>query len=177
METTNRISFVFIVLGLLICCCQNGIDPKNLYEPEVTFAGYFNDMYDSLTGNWQYPNTCRMVGDTIRIYCYSAFFGESNRIRNGDLMRLDLYPDTTEDAYQKGHVLFHLARYYDTNESYTVNPADTLDVIVNFKSQTESFSHRRGGSFELDDIYVSAPPVGQGRFLEIKDGHLAGSVH
>lgn len=177
METWNRISILFIISGLLLCYCQNGVDPEVLYKPEVTFAGFFNDTYDSLTGNWQYPNTCRMVGDTIRIYCYSAFFGESDRIRNGDLMRLDLYSDTTEDAYQKGQILFHLARYYESNESYTINPADTLDVRINFKSETEFFSHRRGGSFELDEIYVSTPPVGQGRYLEIKNGHLKGMVH
>lgn len=178
MYRRRKIITIPVVSVMVFMHCGNGMNPEVLYVPEVTFAGYFNNTYDSLTGNWQWPNTCEMVGDTIRIYCYSSFFSEANRIRHGDLMRLDLYPpDTMVEGYQKGNILFHLARYYDTNESYTINPADTIDVTINFKSQTQSFSHTRGGSFELGEIYVSTPPVAQGRYLEIKEGHLIGTVH
>jgi hypothetical protein len=178
MHIWNKIITILIVAIMVFIHCCNGVNPEVLYVPEVTFAGYFNNTYDSLTGNWQWPNTCEMVGDTIRIYCYSSFFSEASRIRLGDFMRLDLWPpDSGEEGYQKGNILFHLARYHDTNESYTINPADTIDVTINFESRTVSFSHSRGGSFELDEIHVSTPPVAQGRYLEIKEGHLIGMVH
>ena len=166
-----------IAAVLSLTCNGNGIIPETIpYVPEVTFSGYFNNDYDSLAGNMYWPNTCRLVGDTVRIYCYSSFFGEENRIRHGDLLRIDLFPDSGE-GFEKRNSLFHLARYYEYNESYTINRGDTVDRTIRFESQIRSFAREAGGSIDLDMIYVATPPVAKGRLLEIKNGRLSGRIH
>ena len=165
-----------VLLSIVVGFYCNVLAPKIPYVPEIVFTGYFNGDFDSLAGNWQWPNTCRLVGDTVRIYCYSTFFSESDRIRNGDLMRIDLYPDSG-DGFEKRNTLFHLARYYESNESYTINRGDTVNTLVVFKSRIMSFSRSIDGAIELDSIYIATPPVKFGRHLEIKKGRLFGSIH
>jgi hypothetical protein len=166
---------------LLLCMsvmneCHNGTGlPFFPYLPEVTFTGFINGDYDSLTGNRTWPNTCRLVGDTVRIVCYSSTFSEANRIRHGDLIRLDLLPDSA-DGFQKRNVMFHLARYYDDNESYTINKGDSIDISIRFESEIVSFVRTTGASVELDKIYIETPPVKNGQYLMIDHGHLFGSI-
>jgi hypothetical protein len=156
--------------------CQNSITPLVLYVPPVTFTGYFNGDYDSLAGNRSWLNRCELIGDTVRIYCYSTSFSESNTIRHGDLLRIDLLPDSAV-WFQKRNTLFHLARYNERNESYTINKGDTIDNTIRFESETLLFSRAPGGTIELEKIYVATPPVVEGQYLEIRDGHLFGSIH
>ena len=156
--------------------CQNGTGPPIApYFPEVTFTGYINGDYDSLAGNRAWPNTCRLFGDTVRIFCYSTTFSESNRIWHGDQLRLDLLPDSA-DGFQKKNVLFHLARYYDENESYTINKGDSIDISIRFESDIVSFSRTTGAAVDLEKIFVATPPVKNGRYMMIEKGHLFGSV-
>lgn len=155
--------------------CNNAVLPVIPYVPPVTFTGFFNGDYDSLAGNRAWPNRCELAGDTVRIYCYSTFFGETDNIRHGDLLRLDLYPDSA-DGFQKRNTLFHLARYYEQNESYTINPGDTTDVSKQFESVVVDFSRSNGEALELEDIYIVTAPLARGRYLEITDGHLFGSI-
>jgi len=179
MHTLVRFSAPGILCALLfpvLVMCNGGIEELLPYEPEVIFTGYFNGDYDSLTGNRQWRNTCRLVGDTIRIYCYSTFFSEVDMIRDGDLMRIDFFPDSG-NGFEKRNTLFHLARYHGQNESYTVNRGDTADVTIRFESEVAAYQASTGADLELKEIFVSAPPVGQGRHLEITKGRLFGRVH
>lgn len=161
---------------LLFCLCTNPVKLVLPYTPEVTFAGYLNATYDSLTGNRQWPNTCRLIGDTIRLYCYSADFREVDRVRQGDLLRIDLYPDSGK-GFEKSNTLFHLARYNSQNESYTINRGDSADNSIRFESEIVSYSPSVGADLELKDIFVATPPVVNAQYLEIRKGHLFGSVH
>jgi hypothetical protein len=169
-------SIMFALTAVVFMHCQNSIAPPVPYVPPVTFTGYFNGDYDSLTGNRSWPNLCELIGDTVRIYCYSTSFSESNNIRHGDLLRIDLLPDSG-DGFGKRNTLFHLARYDERNESYTINKGDTIDNTIRFESETVSFSRSVGGTVELEHIYVATPAVIVGRYLEIRDGHLFGSIH
>lgn len=168
---------VVLPLMLWLSCGPNGINQLQPYEPPVVFTGYFNGMYDSLAGNRWWPNSCCMVGDTVRIYCYSTFFGESNHVRHGDLLRIDLYPDTVWMVATR-NALFHLARYYESNESYTVTPKDTLLDRGWVQADIGALSRRVAGSIELKNFSVTASPVPgtTGKQLEIKQGHLYGTV-
>ena len=156
--------------------CHHGTEPEFFYVPQVTFTGYVNGGFDSLAGNRSWPNRCELIGDTVRIYCHSTFFGETQRIRHGDMLRIDLLPDSGE-GFEKRNTLFHLARYYETNESYTINQGDTVDNTIRFESRVLSFSRSVNGEIDLDMIFVASPPVAQGRHLEIKNGHLFGRIH
>lgn len=169
----GRICLLIIFAGAALQC--NHVLPVIPYIPPVTFTGYFNGDYDSLAGNPFWPNRCELAGDTVRIYCYSTFFEESDNIRHGDLLRLDLYPDSA-DGFQKRNTLFHLARYYDQNESYTINRGDTNDITRQFESMISGFSRINGAVLELDDIYIASPALKQGRYLEITKGHLFGNI-
>ncbi|MBN1307975.1 MAG: hypothetical protein JXA18_08670 [Chitinispirillaceae bacterium] len=156
--------------------CHDGTGPELPYVPQAVFTGYINSEFDSLAGNRSWPNRCELVGDTVRIFCYSTFFSESNRIRHGDLMRIDLLPDSGR-GFEKRNTLFHLARYYERNESYTINKGDTVDNSIRFESEIKTFSRAIGGEVVLEEMYVATPPVIAGQYLEIKDGHLSGSIH
>lgn len=162
----------FLLVGMY---CQNMTALLLPYEPDIIFTGFFNNTYDSLAGNRQWPNRCELVGDTVRIYCYSTFFSESNRIRHGDLVRFDLYPDSG-DGFEKRNTLFHMARYYDCSESYTINRGDTLNPEIRLKCNIQSFSRRVGGEIDLNPISVFTPALKNGRYLEIKDGRLFGRI-
>jgi len=164
------------VAALLVCSCDAQKPFVVEYVPQVVFTGFFNGEYDSLDVNSTWPNRCELVGDTVRILCHSTLFSETNSVRHGNLLRLDLYPDSG-DGFEKRNVMFHLARYYDTNESYTVNKKDTVDNTIQFASEIVSFGRTGGARIELDEIYVSAPPLVKGKRLEIVDGRLFGSVH
>jgi hypothetical protein len=136
--------------------------PKNVqilsvrfYIPPAVFTGYFDGEYDSLAGNSFWRNRCELVEDTVRIYCYSTFFAETNRIRHGDLLRPDLCPNSA-DGFQKRNILFHLARNYDRTESYTINRGDTSDVTRQFESSIVAFSRSNEATLELEDIYSIA---------------------
>ena len=165
---------MILLLGVVLQC-ENNILPVLPYVPPITFTGYFNEDYDSLAGNRFWPNRCELAGDTVRIYCYSTTFSETNNIRKGNLMRLDLYPDSA-DVFQKHNTLFHLARYFDRNESYTINPGDTGDITKQFWSEIVDFSRSNGSAIELEDIYIASGPLKQGRYLQITDGHLFGNI-
>ncbi len=179
MHYNIRIRRFFIVVIAMQSAfrCDNALRTDIPYVPQATFAGYFNGDYDSLTGNRSWPNRCELIGDTVRICCYSSFFSESNRIRHGDLLRIDLLPDSSYN-FSKRNVLFHLARYYERNESYTINLGDTIDNTIRFESQTTAFSRRMGGDIEIREIYVSTPPVSGtvGAYLTITKGRLLGRI-
>ena len=164
---------VTVVVGMQ---CLNSTQTELPYAPQVIFTGYINGDFDSLVGNRLWPNRCELVGDTVRIFCYSTFFSESNRIRHGDLMRIDLFPDSG-DGFEKRNTLFHLARYYEQNESYTINRGDTINTLIRFESKIKAFSRTIGSEIDLEEIYVATPPVIKGQYLEIKDGHLFGKIH
>jgi len=165
-----------VVWPLLFFFCNSPIEQLLPYVPEVTFTGYLNATYDSLAGNRQWPNTCRLVADTIRIYCYSTDFSEVDRIRQGDLMRIDLFPDSG-DGFEKRNVLFHLARYNSQNESYTINKGDSADITIRFDSEIVAYAPSVGAEIDIKDIFVATPSVGHAQSLEIRNGHLFGSVH
>ena len=172
----NRyVKFPLIVLTGMLLYCEGILDPVLPYTPPVTFTGYFNGDYDSLAGNRMWRNTCELVGDTVRIYCYSASFNETDKIRHGNLFRLDLYPDSA-DGFQKRNTLFHLARYFDQNESYTINQGDTSDITRQFESIIVDFSRTNGAGLELEEMYIASPPLAQGRYLQITEGHLFGNI-
>lgn len=166
---------LFLFLTVVAMQCRGIVDPILPYTPPVTFTGYFNGDYDSLAGNRTWRNTCEMVGDTVRIYCYSTYFDESDNIRHGNLLRLDFYPDSAE-AFQKRNTLFHLARYFEQNESYTINPGDTLDITRQLESDIAEIPHANGAPLELENVYITSPPLGHGRLLQITNGHLFGNI-
>jgi hypothetical protein len=175
LSESLRCGLITGIAAMFMSCQDGAVGGPFAYFPDITFAGYINGDYDSLTGNRAWPNTCRLIGDTVRMYCYSTGFSETDRVRRGDLLRLDLLPDSA-DGFQKRNVLFHLARYYDASESYTVNKGDSIDVSIRFESEIRSFSRVEGAAIELDKIYVATPAVKQGSHLTITDGHLLGSI-
>ena len=177
-DCTYYRNFILTLTAGVCLNCHHTTGPQIPYVPQITFTGNFNGDYDSLAGNRSWPNRCALVGDTVRIYCYSTFFSESNRIRYGDQLRIDLLPDSA-DGFQKRNTLFHLARYYERNESYTVNKGDTIENSIRFETEVVSFSRTVGGEIELQEIYVATPviPGTGGRYLTITHGHLFGSIH
>lgn len=168
--------FVIIIGIIFFIQCKKSPMVEIPYEPEVIFTGYINGTYDSLAGNLFWPNTCRLIGDTIRIYCYSTTFSEVNKIRKGDLFRLDIYPPDSINLFSKRNALFHLARYYERNESYTINIKDTIDNTIRLEAKIIDISRSIGDSIILQEIYIATPPVKEGKYLEIKNGNLRGVI-
>jgi len=169
---------VVLCLAGMLHRCGNGTGVlAPIYVPQVVFAGYINNQYDSLTGNLYWPNRCMLVGDTVRMYFYSSTFSERNRIRNGDLLRIDIYPQA-DVLVGKREVLFHMARYGDYNRSYTIHPTSPLSESGRVGARMEVLERRSGGSIHLVGFNAGTGPVPgtYGERLEILRGRIMGRV-
>ena len=162
---------------LFLIACGDEVAPVIGYTPPVLFAGYINGDYIMLEGNRIWPNRCSLVGDTVRIYLYSKGFSEENRIRKGDLVRLDIFPGT-DSLIGTGKVLFHMARYHERNTSYTINAADSSDNAKSVAIRALSLGRYRGGAVDLDNMMVRTGPVGgtPGEMLLISDASIRGGL-
>lgn len=147
------------------------------YDPPVVFTGYICGDYKNLSGNGAWKNECRFVEDTLRMYFYSDNFQEINNIRDGDLIRLDIYPGDNP-LIGTARVLFHMARYHGKNSSYTVRPMDTLFNRAIAKMQRQISGTKSSDKILIDDIYIRSPPESgtNGEILEIKDGKIEGVI-
>lgn len=172
----------YLISALLFCTSINCNNNNNAlitftYTCQVYFAGYINGDYDSLTGNYWYRNSCQLVGDTIRIMLYSSEFQETNRIRRGDFLRLDLFPGN-DSAIGRANVFFHMARYLEQNISYTISAIDTLYGFDRIQFNVKDINRKKGGEVYLDNISVLSRPLSgtNGEELKILHGHLKGTV-
>lgn len=161
---------------VVIFSCTQPLDIN--YTPPVIFSGYINGDYAKLKGNRNWKNSCEFISDTLRMYFYSTGFNEENKIRCGDLLRIDIYPGENQ-LVGTSRTLFHMARYNQTNSSYTVRPSDTLNssnCIVQMSAL--SMGAESGDSIILDKIYIKSSPESgtHGGLLEIKDGRIEGVV-
>lgn len=172
----KKILLIIFAAGLLLHC-DNADVVVALYSPPVVFVGNVNNKYDSLPGNVFWPNRCMLVGDTVRMYFYSEDFGESNRIRHGDLVRVDFYPGH-DTLIGKSHILFHMARYWDRNESYTVHPTHQLSEKGRTGARAVRFERFSGGEVHLENFFATTGPVPgtYGEKLEITQGRIKGRV-
>jgi hypothetical protein len=173
-----HLSVKIICALLFVCGCELIDTPQIPYRPPVVFVGYFNKVYDSLAGNAFWPNTCTMVGDTIRMYFYSTRFDEVNRIREGDLLRIDIHPNRTGTSIGTNRVLFHMARYHGTNASYTISPNDSAYGSKTVRMEVSSLDSGSGGAVDINKVYVSTGPISgtTAEALEIKDGRIFGRI-
>lgn len=173
----------YVISALLFCTIMNCNNTNNntlitfTYTCPVYFAGYINGDYDSLTGNYWYRNSCKLVGDTIRIMLYSSGFEETNRVRHGDFIRLDLYPGN-DSAVGRSRVFFHMARYLEHNISYTISAIDTLYGFDRIQIHVQDINRTKGGYVDLEDISVLSRPISgtNGEELKILHGHLKGTI-
>ncbi|NLE00306.1 MAG: hypothetical protein GX640_10570 [Fibrobacter sp.] len=175
MKEKINSGFITAIVIVLLGGCTHIKDL--LYEPAVVLVCTINGDIDSLAGNILFPNTCVLVSDTIRMYFYSTNFRKTNAIREGDLIRLDLYPVEGNIIGTK-NVLFHMARYHESNASYTVNPADTVysDIVV--QMQVDRMEWASGGEISISNLVVTTSPIAgtSGEHLVIKDGKISGHI-
>ncbi len=111
------------------------------------------------------------------MYFYSENFQEVENIRDGDLIRMDIFPGDGQ-LIGNARVLFHMARYHGKNTSYTVSPADTLFTHSVVKMQLQTADIFSSEQILLENIYIrSLPEAGTyGEILEIKDGTIQGVI-
>lgn len=171
-----------LIVTLALCLllqCSNGKGgiTSLFYSPSIYFAGYFNGYYDSLTGNFWYPNSCQLAGDTIRMFFYSSEFEVVNRVWHGDFIRIDLYPGN-DSAIGRARILFHMARYLEQNFSYTVGPLDTIYGYDKIQLYVQDINRTSGGSVNIRDITVTTRPLGGtlGEALELLHGRVHGTI-
>lgn len=172
------VSQILISTGLLffkLHCTQ--IVPLVKCDPVVVFSGVINGDYQRLIGNCSWENQCKLSGDTLRMYFYSENFQEVENIRDGDLIRMDIFPGDGQ-LIGTARVLFHMARYHEKNSSYTVCPADTLFTHSAVKMQSQMTDIFSSEQILLDNIYIRSPPEPgtYGEILEIKDGIIQGVI-
>jgi hypothetical protein len=157
-----------LLLGGLcvLALCRAGVSPSSEYVPAVVFEGYIEPpgggaTWTRLPGNEDAPNRCTLVGDTIRIYCYSEDYYAPDDYRSGtgygDQLRIDLYPFGYVDSItlvSLRNVLIKLSRFgKPANETYLVTDADTL-YSPPFQAQMSTSLVQRypGGAVELREF-------------------------
>jgi hypothetical protein len=174
VKVRRKKNIIYSVLALsaafgIFCVNSHGIDDSP-YTPPIVFAGFLGNDYDSLPGNSDWPNTCTLAGDTVRMYFYSEKFAEVNKCRSGDLLRMDLLPRANDSLLGLRDIIFHLARYLETNYSYDVVPADTLQNQKTVAMRAIRLSRTQGGAIDLDRISI------QVKALDIHDGRIFGTI-
>jgi len=163
------------VAFFLFCGAQ---DPVSFdYSPPVVFTGFINGTYDSLGGNRKWRNSCTMDGDTLRMFFFSNNFKEKGMIRDGDLIRIDVFPkeDSTDSSnfLTNSRVLFHMARYLGNNTTYTIPRNDRMGKVEMTVTAMDLVS---GGVVEFCNIIVSAPPLTGGEMLAITKARIKGVI-
>jgi hypothetical protein len=178
---SSEFSFRYI-LRLCICipllALHCAINPLEIpYEPQIVFVGSVTGDYDSLPGNHDWPNTCILKGDTVKMTFFSESFKEVNNIRSGDFIRMDLFPcSTCVNSFTTKHVRFHMARYQSTNFSYEITPADTLQGSDQISLMVRSLERQHGGAVDLYDIEAIAKPLVGTLGFDLLNGRVFGSI-
>jgi hypothetical protein len=176
MKLEMSVTVLLLLIGIFGCAKQSVLAPL-FYTPPIYFAGYFNGDYDSLTGNSEFPNACYLNKDTISMVFYSSKFEEANQIRQGDFIKMDTFPGN-DSAVGRARILFHMARYHESNCSYTITPADTIYGLDRIKIYVENINRISNGVVDLRDVTVSARPLSgtNGQYLEIIHGRVRGTI-
>jgi len=148
-----------------------------IYHPPVVFAGYVNDDYDSLPGNLKWPNTCELLGDSLRMHFYSDTFHVKDQIWYGDHLILILLPNANDSIISTRNIFLHMARYLGTNYTYDVAPVDSIDPTdYDVEMRALSLSRSHGGQINIDKITTSVKPLEGNASLIIRDGRIFGTV-
>jgi hypothetical protein len=170
-----------IILIVLLTACNKLQGP--FYEPVITFKGYVGDEWLELPGHAGMPNTCKLRGDTVEIWCYSRDYEHiPTNLRHGYAMRIDIRPftiDTNED-FVTSHVLTRFTDYaVGTSElSYIVAPKDTAyATLYAIKGDVISLNRRPEASVHIEKIQIPYHQVGKsGVVLRVQDGVLKGEI-
>jgi hypothetical protein len=165
----------FIPLFALYCTTN---DPLGIpYEPRVVFVGSVSGDYDSLPGNRDWPNTCILKGDTVKMTFFSESFKEVNNMRSGDFIRMDLFPcSTCVSGINTKHVRFHMARYLSSNFSYEITPSDTVGATDEISIQIRTLDRHHNGAVDLYGIGATANPLVGTTDLDLINGRISGSI-
>lgn len=130
-----------------------------------------------MKGNFLWPNCCTLKNDTIRMYFYSDDFSQDNMIRQGDFMRLFIFPDSSDMLGVK-HMYFHLARYHESNSSYAIAPRDTQSRLATIQMHRVALTAARRSHVSIDRIYIQTGVISgtTGERVEITKGSITGAV-
>lgn len=173
------LTIILASLPLLSFCAHPQKEVESvIYHPPVVFTGVVNDDHDSLPGNPTWPNTCELLGDTVRMYFHSENFHVANdSIWHGDLIRLTLLPNANDSLVSTRSVFLHAALYRDMNYSYDVAPRDSVDLITTrVEMRVLSLSRTHGSRIEIDGITVLAKALTGNRSLIINNGRISGTI-
>lgn len=173
----SKSTLIFQFLTGPFLFCTNPSCPLLDYDPPVTFSGFFNGVEVSMGGNAFWPNGCRLKRDTIQMFFYSDNFSEINNIRNGDFMRIFIFPGQDSLIGVKRMIL-HLARYHEYNSTYTILPRDTMSAVISAKMHRVALSPASGSRVHIDRINMYTIPVAgsTGEQMEITKGIITGAV-
>ena len=175
-QSRNLLSIsAFIPLLILQCAINRPVEP--LYKPPIVFVGSFTGDYDSLPGNFDWPNTCKLDNDTIKMTFFSDSFKEVNNIRSGNFIRMDIFPcSTCVSSFTTKYVRFHMARYLNTNYSYEITPSDTTSGSDEISLRVRSLERQNGGTVDLYDIGGTAKALTGNLGLDLVKGRIFGSI-
>ena len=165
----------FIPLFTLQCAITHPLE--TIYEPRIVFVSSITGDYDSLPGNYDWPNTCILDNDTVKMTFFSESFKEVNNIRSGNFIRMDLFPcSTCVNSFTTRHVRFHMARYMNTNYSYEITPSDTTSGSDEISLMVRSLERQHGGAVDLYDIGATAKALTGTLGLDLRSGRIFGSI-
>jgi hypothetical protein len=180
----------FLFFPILLSCTPDTTVATFIYVPPVTFSGIFFKTVggDSVyfAGNNAFPNTCRMEGDTVRMYFHSSDFSQVNQIRAGYQLRIDIFPlvrDSTDSGFTEPEyvtlrdVLIRLSEYATPQNTYRVSRPDTMNNAFSVQMRIGALERRRNGRIHLHEIYIGLHKEGFNSLsFEIKRGEISGRI-
>ncbi len=162
--------------------CSRVVEP--LYEPVVTFTGYYDKQWVELPGHAGKPNQCYLTADTVWVECYSDGFDDSDLGRTvGYRLILRIHPFTvdTTKTFWTGHIR---ARFTDFatltrfEATRVLNPQDTAwGAIFTASGGVQTLQRRPNGRIEIDKIYIPLHNENQdGLASTIEQAELKGTI-
>ncbi|KMQ50669.1 hypothetical protein CHISP_2352 [Chitinispirillum alkaliphilum] len=168
---------VFITFVLLFHCSEKPVAVLPVYNPPAVFSGYVNGVYTRFSGNRRWPNRAMLIGDTLRFYFYTDEFSEVFQIREGDLLRVDVWPGNDGPVLGNETLLVNMSRYCNSNATYTVHPSMPLSQGHSVRMEVRDLIRSSGESVHIENIYVRTRSVGANApELEISDGTIKGEI-
>jgi hypothetical protein len=145
------------------CDVVNHLPP---YTPQIVFDGEINGVAMHLPGYLDFPNSCRIAGDSLIMNLYSDDYAPSTSpltTSTGTYLRIKVFPQPGDSnfltalGYSERNCQVHYVVHSSLGTcSYDITPDDTLTKAQTFSMHSIGFGNSSGSEISFDKITASS---------------------
>jgi hypothetical protein len=179
----------FLLVGFFFFSSCQVIDHLPPYKPQIIFDGEINGVAMHLPGYLDFPNSCRISGDSVIMDMYSDDYAPSTSpltTSAGTYLRIKVFPQpgdsffVTSLGFTERNCQVHYVVHSSLGTcSYDITPEDTLTKSQTFSMHNIHFEVSQGSEISLDKITASSKsltPYCPSSTNAITNGTITGSV-